>query len=96
MKKLILSIFAISALSAGLIGCGTRGEVGATGGAAAGAGVGLAATGTPLGAAVGAGVGALVGKEATDRDVVIYRKKGVVYHDGVAYHIHNGRYVLVR
>ncbi|QDP71633.1 hypothetical protein FOG18_03105 [Legionella israelensis] len=97
MKKLILTTMAVGALSVGLIGCGTRDDVGATAGGAVGAGVGLAATGgTPVGAVVGAGVGGLVGKEATDRDIVIYRKKGVVYHNGKAYHIKNGRYVLVR
>lgn len=105
MKKIILGIVSVGALSLGLAGCGNRDDAGTAAGSAAGgavgAGVGFAATaGNPVGAAVGAGVGAtvgsIVGKNATEQDMVVYRKNGVVYHDGHAYRISNGKYVLVR
>ncbi|MDI9817542.1 MULTISPECIES: hypothetical protein [unclassified Legionella] len=102
MHKMILAALAIGALSVGITGCGTRTQAAGMGaGTMTGAGVGFLATGfNPAGAAIGAGVGAgvggLAGTVASDRDVVIYRQKGVVHRDGVAYHIRNGRYVVVQ
>ncbi|KTD21559.1 hypothetical protein [Legionella londiniensis] len=107
MKKSSFLFFTVVTLAAALTGCGTTQTsaqgtaAGTAAGGTIGAGVGLAATGgTPAGAAVGAGigagVGALVGTEASQRDIIIYRQKGVVYHDGKAYHIRDGKYVLAR
>lgn len=39
--------------------------------------------------------GPLVGHKAMQEDIVVYRTKGVVYRDGYAYHIRNGRYVVI-
>lgn len=36
------------------------------------------------------------GRKATQRDIIVYRSKGVVYHDGHPYHIRDGKYVLAR
>ncbi|ASQ45362.1 hypothetical protein [Legionella clemsonensis] len=103
MKKHILITLVLSAFTFGLTSCGLGGitrtgtAVVGTGVDYVGTGVGyVGATGTRVVRTVGTGVGTWVGRVATDRDVVIYRKRGVVYHDGHAYRIHNGRYVLVR
>lgn len=93
MKKLMLAVIS---MSLGLTACGFRDD-GAVAGGAVGAGTGFVATGgNPVGAVVGAGVGSLVGQRATRQDIVVYRNRGVVVHDGVSYHIRDGRYVVVR
>ncbi|AHE66610.1 glycine zipper domain-containing protein [Legionella oakridgensis] len=102
MNKIILALLVVGSLSVTITGCGTRTQaVGTASGTAAGAGIGFIASGfNPAGAAIGAGVGAgvggLAGTVASDEDVMIYRQKGVVYRNGVAYRIQNGRYVTVQ
>lgn len=94
MNKLILA--GVSALTIGLSGCSTIHDVGNAGGAVVGTGVGFVTTaGSTAIGTVEKGVGVLVGSPASRHDVKTYNHKGVVYHNGHAYHIKNGRYVLV-
>jgi hypothetical protein len=97
MNKIILSVVAVSAFSLNLMGCQPFNAVGRAGNTVVGTGVGLVSTtGATVGRAVGAGVDILVGRPATRNDMVAYRKNGVVYHNGHAYRIQNGRYVRAR
>jgi len=109
MQKLISSAIVLSVLSLALTGCGMQDDpVTTAGNAGAGfvkrgvtatgeaVGSGVKATGAVVGSGVSAGVGLLVGQTATEQDKLIYRKKGVVYRNGHAYHIRDGKYVLVR
>lgn len=104
MKKIIFTSFSILTLAVGLIGCNTLNTAANTGvtvvkagGTVVKGGVGVVSrAGTAVVTTVGTGIDTLVGHRATSRDVQVYRKKGVVYRNGHAYHIKNGKYVLVR
>lgn len=85
MKKLLLIVSAVIVLSANLTGCGFH------------------RWGTPYAGYVATttdvtvkAVRTLEGQPATARDIRRFERRGVVYHNGLAYRIHNGVYVLVR
>lgn len=91
MKKLMLTVVSVSALSLGLIGCGFHNNDT----------VGMddkdyAVKSQPTAEAHVVKVGGLAGKTASKYDRMVYEKDGVVMHNGHSYHITNGRYVLVR
>jgi hypothetical protein len=92
MNKILSSGLVIGSLVVGLIGCNSV-ETGATGVVRAGETV--ADTGILASERIVQGsVDTLVGLTATAEDMVTYKKKGVVYHHGRAYHIKHGKYVL--
>ena len=80
MKKLTIAVCTVSVLAAALTGCGFRDD-------------GTVGVNNPTYVAPGE---TWVGRTALPEDVVVYRKRGVVYHDGQAYRITKGRYVIVR
>lgn len=89
MKKLLISGASIAILSANLIGCGWNNTMNATESA-------VVTTGAVVDNSVATGVGLLVGRPVTRTDMVIFQKRGVVYHHGHAYRVAEGKYVLVR
>lgn len=96
MKKLIITCTAIVGLSAMMTGCGWQ-HVNNAGDAVVNTGTGVVkTTGAVVDKTVGTGLDLLVGRHATSQDMKVYRKNGVVYHNGHAYKIQNGKYVLVR
>lgn len=84
MKKLILSTVVLSALSAGLVGCGFNRDTDMY----------------DKDAAVGAQVAAYQGKAVKDSDLTTYRKdpRHVFVYDGVKYRVksYRGHYVYYR
>ncbi|MCE3044729.1 MULTISPECIES: hypothetical protein [Legionella] len=95
MKKVIFAL--AGAASIVLTGCGTQNALNETGSAVMGTGARVVSTtGTVVqksGTVVVKGTRVVVGGVASATDRVIFQKKGVVYRDGHAYHIENGRYV---
>lgn len=92
MKRILSSGLVIGSLVVGLMGCNAV-QTGAQG--VAHAGETVVDTGIKASEIIArGGVETLVGLTATAEDMVTYRKKGVVYHHGRAYHIKHGKYVL--
>ena len=83
MRKTVLAVAAVSALSLGIAGCTTT--EGAVGGGVLGAAVGGLATNSVGGAIIGAGVGALAGA------VLVHH-----YNDGWCTYRYHGRYYRER
>ncbi|MBA2657191.1 MAG: hypothetical protein H0U70_09480 [Tatlockia sp.] len=105
MMKTILAGSFVSVLALGLTNCGSMlSQAGTTGSRVVGTGVGVVGTGVNVIAGtgkavvntVGTSVNLLTGQRANYQDNMRYRQNGVIYRDGNAYRITNGRYILAR
>ncbi|WP_419419773.1 hypothetical protein ACNVED_00255 [Legionella sp. D16C41] len=96
MKKLILTGASIAVLSASLVGCGWN-TVDTVGNGLVSTGTGVVTTsGAVVTNTVGTGVGVLTGRPVIYRDMVAYRRHGVIYRDGHTYTVQHGRYVIMQ
>lgn len=96
MKNTII-VGTILSVSLSLIGCGTLHNTTQTSTSMVNTGERVVKhTGHAVGTTVNAGINLLTGKPATQHDVVVYRKHGVIHNNGHIYKIEQGKYVLVR
>lgn len=91
MKKIIYAASSVSLLTLTLTGCGTWNN----NNPAHYVNTGVGYVTTPVVSTVG-GVRVWTGYPATRQDVVVFKKKGIVYKNGHTYTITEGKYVLVR
>lgn len=104
MKKLIIGCSVVMSLN--LVGCNTLDSASQFSNNTVGKGVKYVSTtgayvgrtvGNGVGTVLGTGVGMVSGKTVnTKQQVNTYNKKGLIYRDGHAYQVQNGKYVLVR
>ncbi|WP_131781997.1 hypothetical protein [Legionella gresilensis] len=95
MKKLILTATSVAILSAALAGCGWN-TMDNMGGAVVRTSTGVVnTTGAVVTDTVGGGVAVLTGQPVVYRDMVAFRKHGVIYHNGHTYTVKHGRYVMM-
>lgn len=94
MKKIFYSAASITCISFTLTACGGLTNAVDTTAHAVGSTVSFVAT--PVVYAVDGSVNLLTGQTASQHDIVVYKKKGVVHKHGHTYRIVHGKYVLVR
>ncbi|MGQ3889664.1 hypothetical protein ACQUW5_11595 [Legionella sp. CNM-1927-20] len=94
MKKLILTGTSVAILSAALVGCGFN-TMDTVGGTLVSTSTGVVnTTGAVVSDTVG-GVAVLTGQPVVYRDMVAFRKHGVIYRNGHTYTVRHGRYVMI-